>query len=241
MIHVLLAEDHAVVRQGLRKVLEAEADITVVGEVDDGLKVADRVCESQPDVVLLDLALPGLHGLEVIRQVTRRAPRARVLVLSMHAHAEYVLGALTNGAAGYLLKGSDSEEVVAAIRKVAGGQRYVSADVSNHLVSGFLDGGAAPAADLYDTLTTREREVLNLMAEGHANAEMAGRLFISVRTIETHRANVMSKLGLRSLTDVVRYALHRGILPPDVETFCFPPGRPISGGRSPGPSGGRTR
>jgi DNA-binding NarL/FixJ family response regulator len=216
MIRVLLAEDHAVVRQGLRKVLEAEPDLSVVGEVDDGLKVADCVCDSEPDVVLLDLGLPGLHGLEVIRQVRRRAPGARILVLSMHAHEEYVLGALTNGAAGYLLKGSDSEEVVAAIRKVASGQRYVSADVSNHLVSAFLDHGTAPGTDLYDTLTDREREVLNLMAEGHANTEMAERLFISVRTIETHRANVMRKLGLRSQTDVVRYALRKGILPPDV-------------------------
>jgi two-component system response regulator NreC len=216
MIRVLLAEDHAVVRQGLRKVLEAEPDLSVVAEVDDGLKVADRVCECQPDVVLLDLGLPGLHGLEVIRQVTRRAHDTRVLVLSMHAHEEYVLGALTNGAAGYLLKGSDSEEVVAAIRKVAGGERYVSADVSNHLVAGFLDRGSATATNLYDMLTNREREVLNLMAEGHPNTEVAGRLFISVRTLETHRANVMRKLSLRSQTDVVRYALHRGILPPDV-------------------------
>jgi DNA-binding NarL/FixJ family response regulator len=222
MIRVLLAEDHAIVRQGLRKVLETERDLSVVGEVNDGLQVADRVCESQPDVVLLDLGLPGLHGLEVIRQVRRRAPGARVLVLSMHAHQEYVLGALTNGADGYLLKGSDSEEVVAAIRKVASGHRYVSADVSNHLVTGFLDRGTAPAADAYDTLTNREREVLNLMAEGHPNAEMAERLFISVRTIETHRANVMHKLALQSQTDVIRYALHRGILPPDVETPATP-------------------
>ena len=166
--------------------------------------------------MLLDLGLPGLHGLEVIRQVTRRTPGAHVLVLSMHAHEEYVLGALRNGAAGYLLKGSNSEEVVAAIRKVAGGGRYVSADVSNHLVSAFLDHGSAPAADSYETLTDREREVLNLMAEGRANGEIAERLFISVRTVETHRANAMHKLSLRSQTDVVRYALRRGILPPDV-------------------------
>ena len=216
MIRVLLAEDHAVVRQGLRKVLEAEPDLSVIAEVDDGLKVADLVCDTAPDVVLLDLGLPGLHGLEVIRHVARRAPSSRVLVLSMHAHEEYVRGALTNGAAGYLLKGSDSEEVVAAIRKVAGGERYVSADVSNHFVSAFLDSGATPATDSYETLSDREREVLNLMAEGHANAVMAERLFISVRTIETHRASVMRKLGLRSQTEVVRYALRRGILPPDV-------------------------
>jgi two-component system response regulator NreC len=216
MVRVLLAEDHAVVRQGLRRVLEAEPDFDVVGEVADGLKVADRAGESKPDVLLLDLGLPGLHGLEVIRRVTRRTPAVHVLVLSMHAHEEYVLGALRNGAVGYLLKGSNSEEVVAAIRKVAGGGRYVSADVSNHLVSAFLDHGNVPAADLYETLTDREREVLNLMAEGRTNNEVADRLFISVRTVETHRANVIHKLGLRSQTEVVRYALRRGILPPDV-------------------------
>jgi DNA-binding NarL/FixJ family response regulator len=216
MIKVLLAEDHTVVRQGLRKVLETELDLCVVAEVDDGLKVAERVCESEPDIVLLDLGLPGLHGLEVIRQIRRRAPAARTLVLSMHAHEQYVLGALRNGADGYLLKGSNSEELIAAIRKIAGGGRYVSADVSNHLVSAFLDHGPAPVAGLYETLTDREREVLNLMAEGCTNLELAERLYISVRTVETHRANVMHKIGLRSQTDVVRYALRRGILPPDV-------------------------
>ena len=217
MIRVLIAEDHAVVRQGLRMVLEAESDLSVVGEVDDGLKVADRVADANPDVVLLDLGLPGLHGLEVIRSVARRAPAARVLVLSMHAHEEYVRGALANGAAGYLLKGSDSQEVVTAIRKVAAGERYVSADVANHFVSAFLEGATTSVTDSYDTLTDREREVLNLMAEGHANAAIAERLFISARTVETHRASVMRKLRLRSQTDVVRYALRRGILPPDPE------------------------
>jgi len=216
MIHVLLAEDHTVVRQGLRMLLEAEPDLSVVGEVDDGLKVADRVCQTNPDIVLLDLGLPGLHGLEVIRHVTRRAPATRILVLSMYAREEYVRGALANGAAGYLLKGSDSGEVVTAIRKVAGGDRYVSAEVANHFVSAFLDSGTAWAADSYDTLSNREREVLGLMAEGCTNAAMAKRLFISVRTVETHRRNVMRKLGFRSQTDVVRYALRRGILPPDV-------------------------
>jgi two-component system response regulator NreC len=217
MITVLLAEDHAVVRQGLRRVLEAEVDLSVVGEADDGLKVADAACALKPNVVLLDLGLPGLHGLEVIRQVSRRAPGVSVLVLSMHAHEEYVLGALTNGAAGYLVKGSDSTEVVAAIRRVAGGGRYVSADVSNHLVTAFVERGESPAADVYDTLTDREREVLHLMAEGHPNTDVGARLFISPRTVETHRANVMRKLGLRTQTDIVRYALRRGILPPDPE------------------------
>ena len=215
MITVLLAEDHTIVRQGLRKVLETEPDISVVAEADDGLKVADQVESAAPNVVLLDLGLPGLHGLEVIRQIARRTPSAHVLVLSMHAHEEYVLGALRNGAAGYLVKGSDSAEVVAAIRTVASGRRFVSAAVSNHLVNALVEGGGIVASEPYESLTRREREVLHLMAEGHANADIAARLFISPRTVETHRANVMRKLGLRSQTDVVRYAIRRGILPPE--------------------------
>jgi DNA-binding NarL/FixJ family response regulator len=214
MIKVLLAEDHTVVRQGLRRVLEAEPDLSVIGETDDGLKVADAADLLKPHVVLLDLGLPGLHGLEAIRQIARRTPAVHVLVLSMHAREEYVLGALRNGAAGYLVKGADSAEVVTAIRRVASGQRYVSADVSKHLVAAFLEGASAPA-DSYDTLTGREREVLHLMAEGHSSAEVAARLFISPRTLETHRSNVMRKLGLRTQTDLVRYALRRGIIPPD--------------------------
>jgi DNA-binding NarL/FixJ family response regulator len=214
MITVLLAEDHIVVREGLRKVLESERDIAVVGEVEDGLKVADAVIALKPAIVLLDLGLPGLHGLEVIRQVARRWPAAKIVVLSMHAHNEYVLGALSNGASGYLLKGSDSAAVVGAIRKVAVGQRVVSPEVSGVNVSALLAGSEAPV-DPFETLTGREREVLHLMAEGHSNPAIGERLCISSRTVETHRANIMRKLALRSQTEIVRYALRRGILPPE--------------------------
>ena len=199
-------------RQGLRKVLEAEPDMSVVGEADNGLVIGELVDTTSPDVVLLDLGLPGLHGLEVIRQLTRRAPASRVLVLSMHAHDEYVIGALNHGAAGYLLKGADSAEVVAAIRTVAAGGRHISAEVSGRLATG--DPGQAPLVDPYDRLTNREREIFPLMAEGHGNADIATRLAISVRTVESHRANVLRKLGLRTQTEVVRYAIRRGILPP---------------------------
>ncbi len=214
MIRLLLAEDHAIVRQGLRKVLEAEPDLEVVGEADNGLTVGDLVAASSPDVVLLDLGLPGLHGLEVIRQLSRRTPQSRVLVLSMHAHDEYVIGALKHGAAGYLVKGADSAEVVAAIRRVAAGGRHMSAELSTRL-AGFLAQTRDALVDPYETLTNREREILHLMAEGHTNGEIGARRSISVRTVESHRANVLRKLGLRTQTDVVRYAIRRGILPPD--------------------------
>jgi DNA-binding NarL/FixJ family response regulator len=216
VITVLLAEDHTVVRQGLRMVLEAEPDVRVVGEVDDGLKVADMCEQLKPLVLVLDLGLPGLHGLEVIRQLGRRSPDVRVLVLSMHAHEEYVLGAIANGASGYLLKGCDAAELVAATRTVAAGGRHVSSAVVTPRVDALLRGQSVdePVTDPYATLTPREREVLSLMAEGYSNAEIGERLFVSSRTVETHRANVMHKLNLRNQTEVVRFALRRGILPP---------------------------
>jgi DNA-binding NarL/FixJ family response regulator len=215
MIRLLLAEDHTIVRQGLRMVLESERGISVVGEVDDGLKVVDECERARPDVLLLDLGLPGLHGLEVIRQVARRTAAPRVLVLSMHSHDEYVLGAFANGATGYLLKGCDAHELVSAVRRVAGGQRFVGAEVSPHVAAVLRQPrvAAVQATDPYETLTTREREVFHLMAEGHSSAAIAERLYVSPRTIETHRANIMRKLHLRHQTDVVLYAIRRGLLP----------------------------
>ena len=215
MINVLLAEDHTIVRQGLRMVLESEHDLSVVGEVDDGLKVAHACERTRPDVLLLDLGLPGLHGLEVIRQVVRRRAAPRVLVLSMHAHDEYVLGAFANGATGYLLKGCDATELVTAVRRVANGERHIGTAVSHHVADVLRRprASAARPADSYESLTVREREVFHLMAEGHSSSAIAERLFVSPRTIETHRANVMRKLHLRHQTDVVLFAIRRGFLP----------------------------
>lgn len=212
MIRVLLADDHTMVRQGLRHVLES-AGMTVVGDVSDGLQVADLVEQTTPDVLLLDMTMPGLHGLDVIRQVVRRTPATRVLVLSGDGREEFVLGSLRHGAAGYLLKGSDTIELVTAIAHVAAGGRYVTAACSDHLVKALLEHETETPHDSYDSLSDREREVFHLMAEGLGNAEIGTRLFISHRTAETHRASIMRKLGLRHQTDVVRFAIRRGILP----------------------------
>jgi DNA-binding NarL/FixJ family response regulator len=214
MIRVVLAEDHTVVRQGLRLLLESAGDISIAAEVEDGLHVVKTCEETSPDVLVLDLGLPGLHGLEVIRQVTRRMPLVRVLVLSMHPHEEYVRGALANGARGYLLKGCEASELLDAVRRIARGERYLGTDVPSHLRDALHDPGGLDAADPYETLTPREREVLQLMAEGHTNAAIAARLFVSVRTVETHRSNILRKLRLRNQTDVVLFAVRRGILPP---------------------------
>lgn len=212
MVGFLLADDHAVVRLGLRRLLEDEPDFRVLGEVGDGLQVLPEVERLHPHVLLLDLVMPGLNGLEVLRQVRKRCPKTLVVILSMHANEAYVLEALCSGAAAYVLKDANGSEVLEAVRAVIAGRRYLSPPLSERAIQTYLEKAeeAAPAA--YDALTTREREVLQLSAEGHNNSQIAARLFISRRTVETHRANVFQKLGLHTQTDLVRYALRRGII-----------------------------
>jgi DNA-binding NarL/FixJ family response regulator len=209
MPQVVLADDHALVREGVRRILEASG-ISVAGEVGDGLRVVETVERLKPDVLVLDLGLPGLHGLDILRDVMRRAPKTRVLVLSADGRDEFVVQALRHGAAGYLLKGCQAQELVQAVAEVAAGGYHLSSSLSASLARAVGDEGAAPQP--YESLTSREREVFHLMAEGLANAAIGERLFISARTVETHRANIMRKLGLRTQTDVILLALRRGIL-----------------------------
>jgi DNA-binding NarL/FixJ family response regulator len=211
MARLVLAEDQALVREGFRRILEGNGH-AVVGMVADGLAVADLVAETRPDVLLLDLGLPGLHGLDVLRAVRRSTPTTRVLILSGDGRDEFVVGALRLGAAGYLLKGSDVPELLEAIREVASGGYYVSSRVAGSLVKRLGGAGETGAEDPYDHLTAREREVLHLGAEGLSNAAIGDRLSISPRTAESHRANVMRKLGLKTQTALVVYALRRGLL-----------------------------
>lgn len=213
MTTIVLADDHHVVRQGLRSLLEAEPDFSVIGETADGLEATQLVERLQPDVLVLDLMMPGLNGLAVTRQVSQRSLRTHVVILSMHPNEAYVLEALRAGAAAYVLKESTSAELVRAVREAVAGRRYLSSPLSERAIEAYMQKAESAALDPYETLTAREREVLHLVAEGHANAEIADRLFISRRTVETHRANLMRKLGLRTQTDLIRYALQRGILP----------------------------
>jgi DNA-binding NarL/FixJ family response regulator len=210
---IVLADDHHVVRQGLRSLLEAEPDFSVVGEAGDGLEAAQLIERLQPDVLVLDLMMPGLNGLEVTRQVSQRSPRTHVVILSMHPNEAYVLEALRAGAAAYVLKESTSAELVRAVREAVAGRRYLSPPLSERAIEAYMQKAESAALDPYETLTAREREVLHLVAEGHTNAEIAERLFVSRRTVETHRANLMRKLGLRTQTDLISYALRQGILP----------------------------
>ncbi|MFQ5571231.1 MAG: response regulator [Rhodothermales bacterium] len=212
MIEIVLADDHHVVRQGLRKLLEAEADLSVVAEASDGIETVRLVEEVQPDVLVVDLMMPGLNGLAVTRQVSQHVSKTRVVVLSMHADDAYVLQALRNGAIGYVLKDSDSGDLVEAVRKAAVGRRYFSAPLSERAMDAYVQKAQSAPIDVYEMLTEREQEILQLTAEGHTSTQIADRLSISPRTVETHRSNLMRKLGLHGQADVIRYALQRGII-----------------------------
>jgi DNA-binding NarL/FixJ family response regulator len=212
MTTIVLADDHHVVRQGLRALLEAEPGFSVIGEAAEGLAVIEIAERLKPDVLVVDVMMPGLSGLEVTRQVRQRSPQTRVLVLSMYANEAYVLEALRIGAAGYVLKGAGVAELVQAVREVAAGRRYLSPPLTEHAIEAYVQKAQAAPPDRYEMLTTREREVFHLAAEGYTHSEVAARLGISPRTAETHRANLMRKLGLKTQTDLVRYAFQRGIL-----------------------------
>jgi two-component system response regulator NreC len=212
-ITILLADDHHLVRQGLRVLLEGEPDFMVVGEAADATEAVQQGERLRPDVILLDLMMPGLHGLAALRQVVKGAPQTRVIILSMYSNEAYVFEALKDGAAGYVLKTSRADELVLAVREVVAGRRYLSPPLTEKVVEAYRQGTGGVVLDPYDTLTAREREVLHLVSQGLGNAGIADRLFISVRTVETHRANLMRKLNLRSHTELIRYALRRGICP----------------------------
>ena len=209
---IVLADDHHSVRAGLRALLTDEADLCIVGEAGDGIDTVRLVERLQPHIVVLDLMMPALNGIEVTRQLHRRVPQSRVIILSMHANEAYVLEALSHGAAGYVLKDATVVELVQAIREVRAGRRYLSAPFSDRAIDAYLHKAQGVPPDRYVLLTAREREVCQLAAEGHTNAAIAQRLFISPRTVEVHRTKMMRKLGLRTQSELLRYVLARGLL-----------------------------
>ena len=211
---IVLADDHHVVRQGLRALLEAAPDLFVIGEAADGATAVERTVRLIPDVLILDLVMPG-NGLDALRQVTQQVPRTRVVVLSMHSSEAYVVEALKGGASAYVLKDATASDLVRAVREVMAGRRYLSPPLSERAIDAYASRAHAATAEPHEALTARETEVLRLAAQGRSVQQIALELSISPRTAETHRANLMRKLGLHSQTDVVRYAIRHGILPTD--------------------------
>jgi two-component system response regulator NreC len=209
VIRVLVVDDHAVVRSGLRRVLDAEPDIETVGEAPNAERAVFEAIEHQPDIVLMDVVMPGKSGIEATPMVLQAVPSTRVLMLSMQDDPRYVREAFEAGANGYVMKEAADAEVVAAVRSVAGGERYLHPALGARLLA--ADAEERKRAE-DDPLSEREREVLRLLALGHTNQEIAKQLYISVRTAETHRAHIMQKLHLASRADLVRYALEQGLL-----------------------------
>ena len=212
-LRVMLADDHAVLRAGLKLVVEREPDMVVVAEAVDGRQAVDLAPDSGADVLVMDVAMPGLNGIEAARQILAKQPALCVVILSMHSDEAYVLRSLRAGAKGYLLKESAETDVIAAIRAVSQGKSFFSPKVARLLQEEYMQRLQHEGKDdSYDSLTPREREILQMIAEGQANKDVANKLNLSLYTVETHRGNILQKLGLRSAAEVVLYAVRKGIV-----------------------------
>jgi DNA-binding NarL/FixJ family response regulator len=212
-IRVLLADDHTLMRRGLRLIVEQQPDLVVVGEAEDGRQAAALSASLKPDVAVLDIGMPNLNGIEAAKQITDGESGAAVVILSMHADETYILRALKAGARGYLLKDSAEADLVRAIQSVAEGKSFFSPVVSKVLLEDYVKKlQRTGSEDSYDLLTPREREILQLVAEGKSNKEVANLLHLSVYTVETHRANIMEKLKLKSVPELILYAVRKGII-----------------------------
>jgi DNA-binding NarL/FixJ family response regulator len=212
MTTILLADDHTIVRQGLRFLLEATTDFIVIGEAEDGLEAIHAVESLQPDVLIVDIMMPKLNGLKVAREVKSIRPETRIIVLSMYDTEAYVAEALQAGVAGFVLKKSTSKDLVDAIHQVLSGKLYLSSPINETVIHAFIERSHESPLDPYETLTPREREIFQLTADGLKSSEIAAQLSISPRTVEMHRANFMRKLHLKTQNDLVRFALQHGIV-----------------------------
>ena len=212
-IRILLADDHTILRAGLKMMLNAQSDMEVVGEAQDGNQDVQEAQRLQPDVVLMDITMPEVSGIEATRQIKRMLPDVKILVLTMHEHDEYVFQALRAGASGYMLKEAADTELITAIHVIKSGQFYLSPTAQSVVVGDYLQRvRTGEERDSYSSLTEREREILKLVAEGHTNNQIAERLIISPKTVDTHRTHIMDKLNLHSRAELVKYAMRRGLL-----------------------------
>ncbi len=212
-IRVLIVDDHALVREGIRMILGLHDDIEVVGEAADGLDAIDKVRSLDPDVALMDIAMPGLGGLEATLEVAKVSPRTRILVLTQHDNREYIYRFLKAGASGYILKKSVGTELVSAIRAVSKGEAFLAPSVATTVIQGYLERQVPGAEETsYQGLSDREKQVLKLIAEGHTSKEIADKLYLSIKTVMAHRSNIMEKLSVHSRTDLIKYAIKQGLI-----------------------------
>jgi DNA-binding NarL/FixJ family response regulator len=213
---IFLIEDHTILRAGLQALLSKESDFEIVGETDNGRDAMHAIAAMKPNIVVTDISMPGINGIELIREIKRRHPDMRVLVLTIHKTDEYIHESLRAGANGYVLKDAHPDELRVAIRSILNGKTYLSPDISTKVITGYLGGGCGTgnnnAVSPWDTLTHRERQVLKLVAEGHPNKYIADYLCLSVKTVEKHRSNLMRKLDLHNASTLTAYAIDKGLL-----------------------------
>src|SRR5213593_462243 len=213
-IRILIADDHAIVRRGLRTLVEAQAGWDVFAEASNGREAVERAEEFKPDIAILDIGMPELNGLDAARKILKASPQTEVLILTMHQSEEVVAEVLKAGARGYVLKSDADQNLVAAIEALLQHKPFLSSNVTDMILSDYLNGRVDSAGESRSRITTREREIIQLLAEGKSNKEVASALDISTRTVETHRAHIMRKLALESLGDLVRYAIRNKIIAP---------------------------
>lgn len=211
-VQVFLVDDHPIIRQGMRSFLESEPGIQIKGEAGEGLEAIREIERLKPDVCIVDIVMPGLNGLEITRQIKKRCAQIKVIILSMHADETYVTQAIKAGADGYVLKSSAPDTLLTAIHQAYHGERYLCPELAERAVQAYFEKAQEGSRENYEILSTREREVLLLAAEGLTNVEIGERLSISSRTVEVHRRNMMRKLQLRNQRDLIRYAIHKGLL-----------------------------
>ena len=211
-IRIILADDHTLMREGLRAILESETGLEIIGQAEDGHAAVEMAEKLQPDIVIMDIAMPGLNGLEATRLIHARVPETRVIILSMHENAEYVLQALKAGVHGYLLKQGIKSELVLAIHSAYRGEKFLTSRISSSVIDGFLSQAKTLESQTpLESLTSREREILQLIAEGYSSQDIARRLTISAKTVDRHRANLMEKLDIHNIAGLVHFAIQNGL------------------------------
>jgi len=213
-IHILIADDHSIVREGVRMILDGQEDFDVVGEASTGREALEQARRLKPDVVVMDISMPDMTGIEATAKIRSELPNTQVMGLTMHEDESYVFELLKAGAAGYVLKRAAAEDLVSAVRAAHQGEAFLYPTVAKMVVQDFLQRTTSHDKSALDGLTDREREVLTLIAEGLTNQEIAGRLYISIKTVQTHRAHIMEKLNLHDRTELVRYAIRKGLIQP---------------------------